>query len=162
MELQQENIIRCKNCDLWNEDEHSGHKSLGNYRCVCQYWSTEDGPTWYTGENEFCSNAEPKEDAINTYELDPSDDDFGLVLNSAVRYALGRRTYLPHTVISFITPLLPQLTYRTLSCLNRDIEEAIRLNGLGDEKIDEPAWKAFYDNVKQEIEDRREKQNGNQ
>lgn len=38
-------------------------------------------------------------------KIDPSDHDFGLILNCAVRYAIGRQTYMPSAVIAFITPL---------------------------------------------------------
>lgn len=36
--------------------------------------------------------------------IDPYNDDFGAICNCAVRYAVGRRTYMPDLVIDFITP----------------------------------------------------------
>lgn len=35
------------------------------------------------------------------------DDDFGCVVNSAVRYALGRHTYMPDTVARFVLKYAP-------------------------------------------------------
>ena len=55
-------VIRCKDCDLWNEWDHSGRESLGNFRCSCAYWSVEDGPVFFTAPTDFCSYAEPKEE----------------------------------------------------------------------------------------------------
>lgn len=33
--------------------------------------------------------------------IDPHDDDFGAICNCAVRYAVGRRTYMPDLVLDF-------------------------------------------------------------
>lgn len=55
-------VIRCKDCDLWNEWDHSGRESLGNFRCSCAHWSVEDGPVFFTAPTDFCSYAEPKEE----------------------------------------------------------------------------------------------------
>lgn len=55
-------IVRCKDCDCWNEWDHSGRESLGNFRCSCGYWSVEDGPVFFTAPTDFCSYAEPKEE----------------------------------------------------------------------------------------------------
>lgn len=54
-------VVRCKDCDMWNEEDFSGRKSLGNYRCSCAEWSNmEDGRRVYTGPDEFCSRGERK------------------------------------------------------------------------------------------------------
>ena len=45
----------------------------------------------------------PEEDVVGI------DDNFEIVIMSAVRYALGRQTYVPHSVIQFITPILDKL-----------------------------------------------------
>ena len=53
--------VRCKDCDMWNEEDFSGRKSLGNYRCACAVWSNmEDGRRVYTGPDEFCSHGNRK------------------------------------------------------------------------------------------------------
>ena len=46
-------------------------------------------------------------------QTDFTDDDFGAVLNCAVRYAIGRQTYMPGLVIDFIRPMLPYLNNAT-------------------------------------------------
>lgn len=78
-------------------------------------------------------------------------DAFGTVLNCAVRYSLGRRTYMPHLVIDFIRPLLPYVDDATIWCFKRDLEAC---QDFGDPKIDEPAWECFLADVIAEEERR--------
>ena len=80
------------------------------------------------------------------------DDSLEIVIMSAVRYALGRRTYMPSAVIGFITPLLDKLSYKTLAVLERDIAEA---DSYGDEKIDKPDWMMFLRKIREEKERRK-------
>lgn len=54
-------VVLCRDCDMWNEWDHAGHESLGNYRCSCAYWTSEDGPVRYTSPMDFCSYAEKKD-----------------------------------------------------------------------------------------------------
>ena len=80
-----------------------------------------------------------------------SDDDFGLILNCAVRYAIGRQTYVPSSVCYFITPLIPKLSNKTLWCMEKDIASAY---SYGDEKIDKPVWMELLSNIREEINKR--------
>lgn len=82
--------------------------------------------------------------------IDPRNDDFGTILNCAVRYACGRRSYMPGLVIDYITPLLPQLNDKTLWCFDQDLTEAKYTGGYGDPKVDEPKWKWFHEAVRAE------------
>lgn len=86
--------------------------------------------------------AEPK--------VDLHDDEFGTMLNCAVRYACGRRSYMPGAVVRFITPLLPFLSSRTLWCFDQDISEARHRDECGDPRIDLPMWIEFHERVKKE------------
>lgn len=85
-----------------------------------------------------------------TPQIIPSGDVFGTVLNCAVRYACGRRTYMPSLVIDYITPLIPMLSDKTLWCFDQDLTEAKYTTGYGDPKIDEPGWKRFHAAVREE------------
>lgn len=78
------------------------------------------------------------------------DEFFGAVLNCAVRYAIGRRSYMPGLVIDFITPLIPHLSSKTLWCFDQDVTDARWAGGYGDPKIDEPGWMKFLDAVRAE------------
>ena len=83
--------------------------------------------------------------------IDPYDDDFGAICNCAVRYALGRRTYMPGLVMDFIKPHLSELSDKTLWCFQRDLQERARItrdfadDWAGDE------WKQFQKLVYEEL-----------
>lgn len=83
--------------------------------------------------------------------IDPGNDDFGSICVCAVRYSLGRRTYMPHLVMGFIRPLLPDMPRRALWCMEQDVAEAVRNGVCGDEKIDKPAWVGFLAAVRDEM-----------
>lgn len=85
------------------------------------------------------------------------DDNFGAVLNCAVRYSIGRMTYMPHLVQSYIRPLLPYLSNKTLYVMERDIAEA---GSYGDPHIDEPDWMRFLSEVRNARKAREEDGNG--
>lgn len=54
------------------------------------------------------------------------DGDFELMMICALRYAIGRGTYVPDTAISYIRYLIPQLSVKTLYVMKRDIEEEVK------------------------------------
>lgn len=92
------------------------------------------------------------------------DDDLGLMLNEAVRYSLGRETYVSYDTPNFIKPLLPYLSNRTLCVMERDIRERgedpwYKDTGrpYGDPDIDEPSWLAFLKDIQDEIKDRKDR-----
>ena len=49
--------------------------------------------------------------------VDVTTEDFASMMVCAVRYALGRESYMPSIVIGFITPLIPVLSDRAIGCL---------------------------------------------
>ena len=51
--------------------------------------------------------------------------DFELMMISALRYAIGRYTYMHGISIDYIRYLIPQLSAKTLFIMQRDIEEEI-------------------------------------
>ena len=86
------------------------------------------------------------------------DKNFETILLCAVRYAIGRKTYMPSLVIDYITPLLPYLSDNTLRLIANEITEYEGYEGgLGDEKIDKPYWEQFLQKIRLEIGDRYEK-----
>lgn len=86
------------------------------------------------------------------------DDDFGgAVLNCAVRYALGRTSYMPRLVMDQIKPMLPDCSDKTLWCFERDISEWLNCDK-GWTAYDNPYcddWKLFLEAVRAEIEIRK-------
>ena len=70
-------------------------------------------------------------------------DFFGAVLNCAVRYCIGRRTYMPGLVTDWIRKHCHGiLTGKTLDVMRRDIDEAAAWDGLGD-SCDVVTWMSF-------------------
>ena len=83
--------------------------------------------------------------------------DFETILLCAVRYVIGRQTYIPSLVIDYITPLLPYLSENTLRLIANEITEHDTYEGsLGDEKIDKPYWIDFLQRIEIEMEGRNE------
>lgn len=83
----------------------------------------------------------------STPKIELGDDFFGAVLNCAVRYCLGRSSYMPGLVIDYITPMLPRLTKKTLWCFERDIEGCENY-GMD---MDKEKWMEFLAKVKEAI-----------
>ena len=80
--------------------------------------------------------------------------DFETILLCAVRYAIGRQTYIPSMVIDYITPLLSHLSYNTLGLIAAEIIDHSYDGGLGDDMIDRPYWLAFKKKILVEMERR--------
>ena len=64
--------------------------------------------------------------------VDPTTDDFGSICVCAVRYALGRNTYMPSVVCGFVKPLLDRIEPKAISVMLRDVDEAISCPDLSD------------------------------
>ena len=77
-------------------------------------------------------------------------DFFGAVLNCAVRYCIGRMTYMPGLVTDWIMQHCGGLlTAKTLGVMKRDIDEAAARNGLGMD-CDIITWMKFRDWLEKE------------
>ena len=85
------------------------------------------------------------------------DKNFETILLCAIRYAIGRRTYIPSLVIDYTTPLLPYLSEDVLKLIADEIIGRYTYEGaLGDEKIDKPYWIDFLQRIEIEMEGRNE------
>ena len=82
--------------------------------------------------------------------------DFETILLCAVRYAIGRKSYMPSLVIDYITPLLPYLSYWTLGLMAAEIIGHNCEGNLGDEKTDKPYWIKFLRKIRLEMGGRNE------
>lgn len=82
-------------------------------------------------------------------------DDLDILAICAVRYSLGRRSYMPSDVQRILRPRLKEMSPLTLAVILKDLEGASRRpNGYGDEQIDKPGWISFLNDVKDELEHR--------
>lgn len=55
---------------------------------------------------------------------------FGCIVNSAVRYSLGRDTYMPDVAVQFILYHMNLLDLRTVTVMYRDIQKALENENL--------------------------------
>jgi len=61
--------------------------------------------------------------------FDPyEDEEFGMIVTSAIRYAIGRMSYMPSVVCEFTLRYLPMLDNKTIFVMIRDITEVLERN----------------------------------
>lgn len=63
------------------------------------------------------------------------DDDFGCIINSALRYAIGRHTYMPGVVVDFIRKYINIIDTKTIDVAIKDIECELKRNNVGDPEM---------------------------
>lgn len=93
--------------------------------------------------------------------LNEFDKDIGTIAICAVRYAIGRQTYMPGLVQDFVMRHPEIVDARVKDVMLRDINDAdhirdykredgtiLRLDGLGDTRIDRPGWERFREWLK--------------
>lgn len=79
-------------------------------------------------------------------------ENFEIIFVCAVRYCIGRQTYMPRLVQRLIKPMLPELEAGTLIVMRNDIRTA---GYWGDETIDKPGWMQFLADIEAELEKRK-------
>ena len=67
-------------------------------------------------------------------------EDFGTLCICAVRYAMGRETYMPGLVREIITPHLQELSNKTIGVMVEDCARQRRYDNYGHREIDMPGW----------------------
>lgn len=90
-------------------------------------------------------------------KIDRSDDFGGAVLNCAVRYALGRMSYMPGLVMDEIRPMLKDCSNKTLWCFEKDISGWLE-SEYDKSMVYESKWRKFLTSVKAEIQSRKEEE----
>lgn len=86
---------------------------------------------------------------VSVVEIDST---FCEMMNYAVRYACGRRTYAAMSTANYVYNLADKLDTQTLSVMLRDIEEQEKIS-IGDE-IDARAWIRLKGKIKKILEKR--------
>lgn len=105
---------------------------------------------WEARVNEMATNHTKRHipDGLHPSLTIPASDRFSEMMVSAVRYALGRRTYIVYDTVNYIAHVLPYLQRNDINVIYTDIVEAESENRLGDE-CDVEDW--LY--LKKRIED---------
>lgn len=71
------------------------------------------------------------------------DDDFGCIINSALRYAIGRHTYMPSVVVDFVRKYMEVLDTKTIDVAIKDIDRELEWNN-----VDDPVmWQKLRDEL---------------
>ena len=79
--------------------------------------------------------------------------DLELMLICAMRYAIGRETYMPSVAIDYLRYIAPQLSANTLFILQRDIEEEIeRYKRIDHEMYMADEWLKLKQDISSEYE----------
>lgn len=77
--------------------------------------------------------------------------DFELMMVCALRYSIGRESYMPSITIDYIRYLIPMLSVNTLFILQRDITEEIeRYKRSGWEIYMKAEWQKLADEIRTE------------
>ena len=79
------------------------------------------------------------------------DENFGEMMNLAVRYSLGRRSYAVHDTCSYVASVMPYLDYNTLCRMKHDIEVHDKYDRFGDE-CDKAEWLNLKEDIAKQIE----------
>lgn len=67
-------------------------------------------------------------------------EDFGTLCICALRYCMGRQTYMPSLVRDIVRPLLPLLNDKDIGVMLDDCTYQSRFELFGDPNIDKPGW----------------------
>lgn len=87
--------------------------------------------------------------------LNPSSEEFGMMVCSAVRDALGRMSYITGSTVDFVGEYIPYLSENTLQNINQDITHHQKSNDLG-LLVDRALWLGLRDSIQAEIQRRKE------
>ena len=63
------------------------------------------------------------------------DDDFGCIINSALRYAIRRHTYMPSVEVDFIRKYIQVLDTKTIDVAIKDINYELEHEGVDDPEM---------------------------
>ena len=67
------------------------------------------------------------------------DDDFGCIINSALRYAISRHTYMLGVVVDFIRRYINIIDTKTIDVAIKDIDQELKQNNVHDPEM----WSAL-------------------
>lgn len=73
------------------------------------------------------------------------DDGFGCIINSALRYSISRKSYMPGVVVDFIRKHINIIDTKTIYVAIKDIDQELKMNSVDDPEM----WL----NLKKELED---------
>ena len=76
------------------------------------------------------------------------DDDFGCIINSALRYSIGRHTYMPSVVADFVRKYMNVLDTKTIGIMIDDIDREFQYQ----DKIDyADLWRSLQSDLRKRL-----------
>ena len=85
-----------------------------------------------------------------------SKEDFATLCICAIRYCQGRRTYMPSLVQGIVREHFDHIPDNDLGVMLNDCESQRTMDLYGDETIDKPNWLRWEQDLKDEIERRKD------
>ena len=82
-------------------------------------------------------------------------EDFGTLCICAIRYSMGRKTYVPTVVQDIIRTHLSDLSENDINVMLQDKEFQARINAYGD-PCDMAAWLTFWDDLVRHLKERKQ------
>lgn len=86
-----------------------------------------------------------------------NDDNFGCIINCALRYAIGRHTYMPAIVAEFLMAYINYFDYKTLYVAIKDIDMELKNNNVDDPEM----WKNVQEKLTKRYWEIKEKRSNN-
>ena len=83
-------------------------------------------------------------------KIEISQDNLGTLCICAIRYCMGRMSYMPSLVQGIVSGLLPHLSDQTIGVMRDDCDFQRRTKQYGDERIDKPGWIRWRDLLEEE------------
>ena len=87
-------------------------------------------------------------------QIEIDTEDLGTLCIAALRYSMGRQTYMPSLVRGIVVQVLPKLSDRDIRVMHEDCAFQASTNQWGDEKIDKPGWVNWEKVLREEMERR--------
>lgn len=81
-------------------------------------------------------------------KIDIDQDDFGILCICAVRYCMGRQTYMPDLVRGIVKQHISELSNRDVRVM---LEDSKSQWCFGDERIDKPGWIEWRKLLEEEV-----------
>lgn len=106
-------------------------------------------------KRHYCGKAAKPNEMTGRIRLDVDEQGFGTICVCALRYAMGRQTYMPGLVRTFVRANLKDICDESLSVMIDDCDFQRRINCYGDEQIDKPGWLQWEAELKAEAERRK-------
>lgn len=93
---------------------------------------------------------------MNKITIELSQEDLGTLVICAVRYCVGRKTYIVSLLLGIVKPFISKLSDKDLGVLCNDYKQQEQFENFGDSDIDKPYWVEWGNLLQKEQNKRKE------